>query len=81
MLPGYIPLADFAKKHKQAKAAELIGCTQGAISSALKSDRAIFVGPSTGASTVEVFEITSFGGRNLSPGRRHLIGASLILGV
>lgn len=38
-----VPITDFAAKHGQARASELLGCTQGALSKALSHGRVIFV--------------------------------------
>jgi len=38
-----IKLSDFAAEHGQAKAAELLGLTQGALSKAIRVGREIFV--------------------------------------
>lgn len=38
-----IPLADFAKEQGHTKAAQLLGCTQGAISKAIRLGREVFV--------------------------------------
>lgn len=38
-----IPLSDFAQKHGQVRAAELLGITQGAVSKALRVGRQVYV--------------------------------------
>lgn len=38
-----IPLTEFAKEHGHTKAAQLLGCTQGALSKAIRVGRAVFV--------------------------------------
>lgn len=38
-----IPLTEFAKEHGHTKAAQMLGCTQGALSKALRVGRDIFV--------------------------------------
>lgn len=40
-----ISLQDFCEKHSQAKAAELFGCTQGAVSQMIKAEREIYLIP------------------------------------
>lgn len=37
-----IPLKEFVKKHKQAKAAEIIGVNQSAVSQMIAAGRAVF---------------------------------------
>ncbi|KQQ60125.1 hypothetical protein ASF84_05285 [Pseudomonas sp. Leaf127] len=38
-----IPLTEFAKEHGHTKAAQMLGCTQGALSKAIRVARDIFV--------------------------------------
>ncbi|TRO14362.1 hypothetical protein EQ836_07775 [Ectopseudomonas mendocina] len=38
-----IPLGEFAKKHGHTRAAELLGCTQGALSKAIRVGREVHV--------------------------------------
>lgn len=38
-----IPLTDFAKKYGHTKAAQMLGCTQGALSKAIRVGRDVFV--------------------------------------
>jgi len=38
-----IPLTDFAKEHGHTKAAQILGCTQGALSKAIRVGRDVFV--------------------------------------
>jgi DNA-binding transcriptional LysR family regulator len=38
-----IPLSDFAKEHGHTKAAQMLGCTQGALSKAIRVGRDVFV--------------------------------------
>lgn len=38
-----IPLSEFAKEHGHTKAAQLLGCTQGAISKAIRLGRDVYV--------------------------------------
>jgi hypothetical protein len=38
-----IPLSDFAKEHGHTKAAHLLGCTQGAVSKAIRLGRDVHV--------------------------------------
>ena len=38
-----IPLSDFAKEHGHTKAAQMLGCTQGALSKAIRVGRDVVV--------------------------------------
>ncbi|OOV95812.1 hypothetical protein MF6394_22620 [Pseudomonas sp. MF6394] len=38
-----IPLTEFAKEHGHTKAAQMLGCTQGALSKAIRVGRDVFV--------------------------------------
>ena len=38
-----IPLSEFAKEHGHTKAAQMLGCTQGALSKAIRVGRDVFV--------------------------------------
>ena len=38
-----IPLSEFAKEHGHTKAAQMLGCTQGALSKAIRVGREVFV--------------------------------------
>lgn len=38
-----IPLTEFAKEHGHTKAAQMLGCTQGAVSKAIRAGREVFV--------------------------------------
>ncbi|ANI14454.1 hypothetical protein A9C11_10870 [Pseudomonas citronellolis] len=38
-----IPLSEFAKEHGHTKAAQLLGCTQGAVSKAIRLGRDVYV--------------------------------------
>ncbi|GFM73765.1 Cro/CI family transcriptional regulator [Pseudomonas cichorii] len=38
-----IPLTEFAKEHGHTKAAQMLGCTQGALSKAIRVGREVFV--------------------------------------
>lgn len=38
-----IPLAEFAKEHGHTRAAKILGCTQGALSKAIRIGRAVSV--------------------------------------
>lgn len=38
-----IPLTEFAKAHGHTKAAQMLGCTQGALSKAIRVGRDVFV--------------------------------------
>jgi hypothetical protein len=38
-----IPLSEFAKEHGHTRAAQLLGCTQGALSKAIRVGRDVFV--------------------------------------
>jgi predicted transcriptional regulator len=40
-----ITLQNFCEEHSQAKAAEILECTQGAVSQMIKADREIFIVP------------------------------------
>lgn len=38
-----IPLSEFAKEHGHTKAAQMLGCTQGALSKAIRVGRDVYV--------------------------------------
>lgn len=51
-----IPLSDFCKRYSQQRAAEIIGCTQSAVSQMIKSHRTIFFRP-IGVDVYDFYEI------------------------